>query len=161
MIIFHAEPKEPLNNEEISTFFANIDLVMANADKILQNEVYRNIHIKGTGIDGIYLGHIDLFLGDLVRLWRNGSLWRNGEKFYYHLGGSPLSGMSFCTYWQDGKTGYDRSNPSFGTLLKPASIVIKDIDEPDNMIALPFPQRQASEMKIGDLLEILKENSNK
>lgn len=156
MITFYAAPKEPLNNEEINTLFANIDLVMANADKILQNDTYCNIHIKGTGIDGIYIGHIDLLLGDLVRLWRNGSSWHNGEKFYYHLGGSPLSSMSFCTYWQDGKIGCDRSNLSFGTLLKPAIIVIKDIDEPDDIIALPFPQRQASEMKIGDLINQLK-----
>lgn len=158
MITFHAAPKEPLNNEEINTLFANIDLVMANVDKILQNDTYRNIHIKGTGIDGIYIGHIGLLLGDLVRLWCNGSLWRDGEKFYYHLGGSPLSGMSFCTYWQDGKIGCDRDIPSFLTLFKPARIVI---DEPDNMVSEPFPQRQASKMKIGDLLEILKESSNK
>ena len=57
MIIFRAAPKEPLNNEEINTLFANIGLVMANADRILQNDAYRNIRVKGTGIDGVYIGH--------------------------------------------------------------------------------------------------------
>ena len=157
MITFRAAPKEPLNNEEIHTLFANIDLVMANADKILQNDAYRNIRVKGTGIDGIYIGHINLFLGDLIRLWNNGSLWQNEGKYYYHLGGSPLSGMSFCTYWQDGKIGCDRDKPSFCTLLKPASIVIKDIEEPENMISVPFPRRKVSELSINDLLKDLQQ----
>lgn len=152
MITFHAAPKEPLNNEEINTLFANIDLVMANVDKILQNDTYRNIHIKGTGIDGIYIGHIGLLLGDLVRLWCNGSLWRDGEKFYYHLGGSPLSGMSFCTYWQDGKIGCDRSRPSFGTLLRPANMVIRNLQEQPDGIPIPFPKRQVSALNVCDLI---------
>jgi hypothetical protein len=157
MITFRAGPIEPLENEEIYTLFANIDLIMANADKILQNEAYKNIRVKGTGIDGIYIGHINLFLGDLIRLWSNGSPWRNGQKFYYHLGGSPLSGMSFCTYWQDGKIGCDRSNPSFGTLLKPASTVIKNAEESEHIISVPLPRRQVSGLNIGDLLKYLQQ----
>lgn len=157
MITFHAAPKEPLNNEEIGTFFANINLILNNADKILQNETYYNIHIKGTGIDGIYIGHIDLFLGDLIRLWMSGSPWRNGGKFYYHLGGSPLSGMSFCTYWQDGELGSDKNLPSFCTLLKPANMVIKNLKEKPVGITLPFPHRKHSNLSINDLLKQLKQ----
>ena len=156
MFIFKSKPKNPLDNEEIRQLFANIDLILANADKILQNEKYRNITVKGCGIDGIYIGHINLFLGDLISLWSNCSPWRNGQKFYYHLGGSPLSGMSFCTYWENGKIGCDRYGPSFGTLLKPAGVVIKNNTEQDNCKSIPFPKRLASEMKIVDLLELLK-----
>ena len=159
MFIFKSKPKNPLDNEEIRQLFANIDLILANADKILQNEKYRNITVKGCGIDGIYIGHINLFLGDLISLWSNCSPWRNGQKFYYHLGGSPLSGMSFCTYWENGKIGCDRgdiSAPSFWTLLKPAGVVVKNNTEQHNCISIPFPKRLASEMKIGDLLELLK-----
>ena len=155
MITFRAAPTEPLNNDDIHTLFANIDLILANSEKILQNEVYKNIHIKGTGIDGIYIGHINLFLGDLITLWSNGSPWCNEQKFYYHLGGSPLSGMSFCTYWQNGKTGCDRGLPTFCTLLRPACIVVKDIKDPEHTISVPFPQRQISELSISDLLNIL------
>ena len=157
MITFRAAPIEPLNNDDIHTLFANIDLIFANSEKILQKDAYKNIRIKGTGIDGIFIGHINLFLGDLITLWSNGSPWRNEQKFYYHLGGSPLSGMSFCTYWQDGKTGCDKGMPSFCTLLKPASIVIKDIEEPENMISVPFPRRKVSELSINDLLKDLQQ----
>lgn len=111
MFIFKAKPKNPLDNEEIRLLFANIDLILANADKILQNEKYKNIGVKGSGIDGIYIGHVNLFLGDLISLWSNGSPWRNGQKFYYHLGGSPLSGVSFVPIGKTVKsvvTGTDR-----------------------------------------------------
>ena len=157
MITFHAEPLDPLDNEEIRAFFADIDLIFANSDKILQNEEYRNIRVKGSGIDGIYIGHIDVFLGDLIRLWSNGSPWRNEQKFYYHLGGNPVSGMSFCTYWQNGKIGCDKSTTSFGTLLKPACMVIKNIQENITSVSVPFPPRQISQMKITELLDILKQ----
>ena len=40
MFIFKSKPKNPLDNEEIRQLFANIDLILANADKILQNEKY-------------------------------------------------------------------------------------------------------------------------
>ena len=156
MITFHAGPKEPLNNEEIQTLFENLNLILKNAEKILEDEKYRDIHVKGTGIDGIYIGHIDLVLGDLIRLWQNGK-WRNGQKFYYHLGGSPLSGMSFCTYWENGNIGCDRNKPSFCTLLRPAETIIKKLDKEDESgaIKLPFPARRNSEMKIGELIENL------
>lgn len=157
MITFHAAPIDSLKHEEIYTLFNNLDLILNNSDKILQNEAYRNIRVKGTGIDGIYIGHIDLLLGDLIILWRNGSPWRDGEKFYYHLGGSPLSGMSFCTYWQEGKIGCDKSTPSFWTLLSPANMVIKKLTEEPSGITLPFPRRKRSDLTLGDLLEQLKQ----
>lgn len=156
MLKFFASPKEPLQNEEIQTLFANIDLILAHSDEILKNEAYRNIHVKGIGIDGIYMGHINLYLGDLVALWTNGSPWKNGQKFYYHLGGSPLSGMSFCTYWAEGKTGCDKSNPSFGTLFRPACMVLKKLKEDFKCVTLDFPKREVSALKVCDLIEKLK-----
>ncbi len=36
MIIFHAAPKKPINNEEISTLFANIIYVLNKAKKQLR-----------------------------------------------------------------------------------------------------------------------------
>ena len=157
MITFHAAPIDSLKHEEVYTLFNNLDLILCNSDKILQNEAYRNIRVKGTGIDGIYIGHIDLLLSDLITLWRNGSPWRDGDKFYYHLGGSPLSGMSFCTYWQEGNIGCDKSVLSFGTLLRPANMVIKNLTEEPAGVTLPFPRRQRSDLSIDNLLEQLKQ----
>ncbi len=155
MLKFFAKPVNPLDNEEIRTFFTNIDLIFKNSERILQNEKYRNIRVKGTGVDGIYLGHIDLLIGELITLWTNGSPWRDGEKLYYHLGGSPLSGMSFCTYWKDGKIKCDKNKISFCTLLKPASMVIKNLIEQTSEISVPLPTRKTSEMNIKDLIELL------
>lgn len=158
MLKFYAKPIEPLDNDEIRTFFTNIDLILKNSEKILQNEKYRNVRVRGTGIDGIYLGHIDLLLGELITLWTNGIPWRDGNKLYYHLGGSPLSGMSFCTYWKDGKVGCDKNKISFCSLLKPASIVIKNLTEQPSEISVPLPARKCSEMNINDLIELLSFN---
>ena len=157
MITFHAAPIDSLKHEEVYTLFNNLDLILNNSDKILQNEAYRNIRVKGTGIDGIYIGHIDLLLGDLITLWNNDSPWRDGDKFYYHLGGSPLSGMSFCTYWQEGNIDCDKSTPSFWTLLSPAGKAIKKlIGEPEST-DVPLPRRKRSDLTLGDLLEQLKQ----
>ena len=155
MITLRTAPIEPQNNDDIHTLFTNIDLILANSEKILQNEEYRNICIKGTGIDGMwFLGHITLFLGDFITLWSNGSPWRNEQKFYYHLGGSPLSGMSFCTYWQDGEIGCDRDKPRFGELWWPSIAVTENRDEQGNVIE-PAHSRKKSKLSINDLLQAL------
>jgi hypothetical protein len=157
MITFRAAPLDSVKHEEIYTLFNNIELILQNSAEILQNEEYKNIRVKGTGIDGIYIGHIDLLLGNLLILWNNDSPWRNGQKFYYHLGGSPLSGMSFCAYWQDGELGSDKNLPSFCTLLRPANMVIKNLKEKPAGVTLPFPRRKRSDLSINDLLKQLKQ----
>lgn len=145
----------PLDNPEIHTLFGNIDLLLRNCEKIVQNEKYKNIFIKGTGIDDIYIGHIDLLLGDLITLWQNNQ-WRNEHKFYYHLGGSSLSGMSFCTYWLNGKIGCDKNKPSFGKLLKPAYMVLKNFAEQSSHITLSLSKQARSDLNINDLIDIFK-----
>ena len=98
MLISNVKPIEPQRNDEIARLFNNIDLIIRHKQQIMARAEYKNIRVKGTGIDGLFIGHLPLFLGDLVTLWE-ASPWRTQNKFYYHLGGSPLSGMSFCTYW--------------------------------------------------------------
>lgn len=156
MIRFIVSPKEPQHNPEIEILSKNIDLLLANAKQILQNEAYSNIHVKGSGIDGLYVGHIDLSLGDLIQLWQN-DLWKNGKKYYYHLGGSPLSGMSFCSYFSDAKSGCDKSMPSFGMLFKPAANVLREKQENTNAIPLPLPKRKVSDLNIQQLIDTLRQ----
>ena len=154
MLISNVKPIEPQNNEEIALLFNNIDLIMQHKQQIMKKDEYKNIHVKGTGIDGIFIGHLNLFLGDLLTLWE-ASPWRNQNKFYYHLGGSPLSGMSFCTYWMNGKIDYDRNTPSFCTLLHPACQTIEG-GEITREIRLPSTQRTESTLKISDLAHQLR-----
>lgn len=155
MIHFNVSPKEPQQNEQIAILSENIDLVLANANKILKNEPYYYIHIKGAGIDGLYVGHTDLSLGDLIRLWQN-DMWKDGKKYYYHLGGSPLSGFSFCSYFSDKKISCDKNSPSFGSLFKPAAALLSEQKKTNN-ISLPLPKRVASRLNINQLIGELRQ----
>jgi len=157
MFIFRKKPLNLLKYEEIFALFNNIELIFSNSDKILQNKEYRNIRVKGTGVDGIYIGHVDLLLGDLITLWNNDSPWRDEQKFYYHLGGSPLSGRSFCTYWKKGKIGCDKWGPSFWTLLEPAGAVIKKAVIAENPAFEQPSKRNYSDLNIKDLIEYMKQ----
>ena len=156
MLHFNVSPKEPQKNSEIELLSKNIELVLKNADQIVQNEDFNNIHVKGTGIDGLYVGHTDLSLGDLIRLWQN-NLWKDGEKYYYHLGGSPLSGMSFCSYFSTTQIGCDKNAPSFGTLFRPAAKVLYDKKEFAEGIPFPLPKRKASGLNIVQLIDNLRQ----
>ena len=42
MITLRTAPIEPQNNDDIHTLFANIDLILANSEKILEND-YQNL----------------------------------------------------------------------------------------------------------------------
>lgn len=157
MLKLFVKNQEPVNHDEISTLFSNLELILNNTDKILSNDEYFNIHIKGTGICGIFIGYISLYLGDLLILWQKG-IWKRDQKYYYHVGGSPLSGMSVCNYWSDKKgLKYDRNNPSFGTLFHPASKVLRGIDpfEKECIIPIKTPRKPRSQLTIYDLIEKL------
>ncbi|MBP5160583.1 MAG: hypothetical protein ILP11_00835 [Alphaproteobacteria bacterium] len=153
MLISNVKPIEPQHNDEIALLFNNIDLIICHKQQIMARAEYKNIRVKGTGIDGLFMGHLPLFLGDLLTLWEAGA-WRNQQKFYYHLGGSPLSGISFCTYWQHGQIACDRNTPSFCTLLRPACQTIEG-GKITPEIRLPSQKRTESALKIKDLVQQL------
>ena len=153
MLISNVKPIEPQHNKEIALLFDNIDLIMRHKQQIMARAEYKNIRVTGTGIDGLFMGHLPLFLGDLLTLWE-ASPWRTQNKFYYHLGGSPLSGISFCTYWMKGKIDCDRNTPSFCTLLRPACQTIEG-GKITPAIRLPSQKRKESALKIKDLLRQL------
>ena len=157
MLKLFVKNPEPVDHNEIVTLFENLNLIEANIDLILQNEEYCNIYIKGTGICGIFIGFIPLYLGDLLILWQKG-IWKKDQKYYYHLGGSPLSGMSICRYWSEKKgLNFDKNNPSFGTLFQPASRTMRGVDlfEKECIIPLETPKRIRSQLTIYDLIEKL------
>ena len=159
MLKLFVKNQEPVNHTEIVSLFNNLELILNNADKILENQEYYNIYIKGTGISGIFIGFLPLYLGDLLTLWKK-EIWKKDKKYYYHLGGSPLSGMSVCNYWSEKKgLNFDRNNPSFGTLFKPASRVLRGVDpfEKECIIPLETPRKQKSQLSVYDLIKKLKE----
>ena len=108
----------------ISHLFNNLDLIITNQDKILSNESYRNINIKGIFVGGLYVGMHEMSLGDILYLW-NKTQWHEDSRYYYNIIGTPLSGMN-TAYWYDTtskqiKSGtYYDGHLSFIGLAKPA-----------------------------------------
>ena len=86
-----------------------IDLLFNNIDKIIQNEKiinknpdFYNITIPGVCVSGLYVGRQMICLGDLLRLWRD-SVWGADGRYYYNVGGTPLSGAAIKSYWDINK----------------------------------------------------------
>ena len=86
----------------ISHLFNNLDLIIANKDKILSNESYRNINIQGIFVGGLYIGMYEMSLGDILYLWDK-TQWHEDSRYYYNIIGTPLSGMN-TAYWYDAKS---------------------------------------------------------
>ena len=98
--------QEKADKKELQALFNNIQELMEENALNPDNKKYDK-HIKGMVVEGIYFGEYTLTVKQLLTIWSN-NIWRDGNKFYYRLGGSPLSGMSF---WDC----YDIKEKKFGT----------------------------------------------
>ena len=154
--------REKKDEKGLEILFKNIDLIEQNKQKILNNPDLYGIYVAGAGVTGMYIGKTRLFLGDLIRLWDN-QIWKNEGRYYYHVGGSPLSGMSFCDYWHP-QEGFRlvKNNPSFGTLARPALKMLKDIPEECPFIEISKENKRSSQSKItiDDLIRLLNKKIN-
>ena len=90
---------------ELGRLFLNLNLILNNKEKIMADADMRNIRIKGVAIEGLYIGSFPITLGGLLTLWERGG-WREEQMFFYHAGGSPLSGMCIVNAWQENKKEY-------------------------------------------------------
>lgn len=86
----------------ISHLFNNLDLIIANKNKILSHESYSNINIPGIFVGGLYIGMYEMSLGDILYLWDK-TQWHENSRYYYNIIGTPLSGMN-TAYWYDIKS---------------------------------------------------------
>lgn len=145
------------DTESLKILFQNIRLIEQHRETILKTPELYGINVEGTGITGMYIGHTHLYLGDLLKLWEK-KLWQTGQRYFYHVGGSPLSGMSFCRYW-DAKTGFGmvKNTPSFGTLAAPAWRMIKNLPEETREIELSMDKDRPprSDLTVADLVRRL------
>jgi len=98
--------QEKADKKELQALFNNIQELMKENALNPDNKKYDK-HIKGMAVEGIYFGEYTLTVKQLLTIWSN-NIWRDENKFYYGLGGSPLSGMSFWEY-------YDIKEKKFGT----------------------------------------------
>ena len=95
------------NYNELQIAFNKIEKILNNKKKSISNINKYDYHVKGMSIDGILCKRYSLRIKQLFHAWKN-NVWRDGSKFYYGIGGSVLSGMSFWYY-------YDMQEKEFGT----------------------------------------------
>ena len=133
----------------ITCLFNNIDLIIANRDKILSRNEYKHIKIPGLYVGGLYVGMYDLLLGDILILWHT-TKWRTNHKYFYNIIGTPLSGMN-TAHWYNAEThkiesgAYSDAHRHFLGLAEPALNYLKTINL----------NRNVSNMSIFDLISHL------
>ncbi len=132
------------DKEALLKLFSNIDLILEKKDKILSTPELYNFHILGMRIASMYIGGAELTIGNLLTLWETNEIWKTDNKYYYAIGGSPLSGMSFAYYYscKKKKLGVDKNIKTFGTFARPAYKIAKNEKNKD--------------LKIDEFLELLK-----
>lgn len=138
--------------ESISKLFCNLNLVLSNQGKILSNEKFSNIYIPGMYVGGLYVGMHRLFLGDMLKLWKN-TEWKTGAKYYFSIIGSPLSGNN-TAHWYNLDTkqfesgGFNNGRVGFIGLGQPAFQCLQ-LSDPNRLKRIP------SSLSIFDLINIL------
>ena len=101
--------------------FNNLDLIRSNKKFIMSRKKYRNIKIDGIYVAGLYVGGHKISLGVLLDLWDK-TTWHTGNRFYFNVIGSPLSGMNHCGWYNiDTKEfEYGKNIQSWHYLARPA-----------------------------------------
>ena len=158
MLHFFAKLDTP-NNEAIQAFFDNFDLIQQHKEEIYANPEYYNIRISGLGCFPLYTPPIKLSIGELLKLWDE-TEWKQDDKYFYTIVGSPLSGGNSSKYWSS-KKGFKSMETGIFTkqmraslwLLQTGSTEIKSRCTPAD------PQkREVSKLTVNNLIKILQKN---
>ncbi len=158
VIRFFAKPDTP-NNEAIQAFFDNFDLIQQHKEEIYANPEYFNIRIASFGCFPLYTPPIKLSIGELLRLWDE-TEWKQDDKYFYCITGSPLSGGNSSKYWskefRSMETGvFTKQIRTVLWLLNTASTEIKSKCTPADP-----PKRDVSKLTVTDLIEILQKDKH-
>jgi hypothetical protein len=87
--------------QNMQLFCDNLEMIIANADLIMERPEFFYIRHDWMLIGGIYVGSKHIPLGVLLKLWQSGR-WIGecpdcGSRAYiFKAGGSPLSGSHYC-----------------------------------------------------------------
>lgn len=158
-IKFVVSADEP-DTKNLEIFFANLDLIFKHQDLILHTPEYYDIHIRGTGCFALYMPTFPLLLGDLLRLWAE-TEWRQDDKYFYCITGSPLSGRNSSKYWSRAEGLGCESTAVFSRQLS-AAVCLLQTGSPirrEDALPLDLPQRKASDWDIERLVESLNDLS--
>lgn len=157
-INFFAKPDEA-NTQDLETFFNNFDLIQQHKQLIFDTPEYYKVRIAGLGCFPLYTPPIRLSIGELLKLWDETD-WKQDDKYFYCITGSPLSGGNSSKYWSSKKgfksmeTGvFTKQMRSALWLLQTGSTEIKSRCTPADP-----PKREVSKLTVSDLIELLKKN---
>lgn len=153
---FFAKPDEA-NTQDLETFFNNFYLIRQHKKEIYANHEYSNIFIQGCGVFPLYVQSIRLSIGELLKLWSE-TEWKQDDKYFYCITGSPLSGGNSSKYWSSDE-GFGRMETKTFTnqlrtalwLLQTGSVEIKSRCTP-----IEIPKREPSTLTVNDLIAILR-----
>lgn len=152
---FFAKPDEA-NIQDLETFFNNFDIIQQHKEVIYANPEYFKIRVAGSGCFPLYTPPIKLSIGELLKLWDE-TEWKQDDKYFYCITGSPLSGGNSSKYWSS-KKGFKSMETSVFTkqmrsvlwLLNTGSTEIKSRCTPADP-----PKRDVSALTIIDLITAL------
>lgn len=151
-IHFFAKP-DKANDQDLEKFFNNFDLIQEHKQLIFDTPEYYNIRIAGLGCFPLYTPSIKLSIGELLKLWDETD-WKQDDKYFYCITGSPLSGGNSSKYWSHKKgfksmktTVFTKQMRSALWLLQTGSTEIKSICTP-----VDPPEREVSKLTVNDLI---------
>ena len=152
---FFAKPDEA-NTQDLETFFNNFELIQQHKDEIYANPEYCNIYIQGCGVFPLYVQSIRLSIGELLKLWDE-TEWKQDDKYFYCITGSPLSGSNSSKYWSKEDDFSYTSTKTFGNQIRSALWLLQteSTDIKSRCTPIEVPNREPSTLTVNDLITIL------
>lgn len=152
---FFAKPDTP-NNEAIQAFFDNFDLIQQHKEEIYANPEYYSIRVAGLGCFPLYTPPIKLSIGELLRLWDE-TEWKQDDKYFYCITGSPLSGGNSSKYWSSKKGFKSMETGVFTKQMRSALWLLQTGSAEIKLRCTPIevPKREPSTLTVNDLIAAL------
>lgn len=153
-IKFFARAEDPADHD-LKEFFNHLDLILRHQDFILATPELSRIHLKGCGAFPLYVSSISLTVGELLQLWEQ-TAWRQEDKYFFSITGSPLSGGNSSRYWSR-KKGLAHCRTAVFSAQFLAALSLRQTGSPVFGLVTPVdvPPQPFSELTIGDLLAAL------
>ena len=155
-IQFFAKPDEA-NTQDLETFFNNFELIQQHKEEIYANPEYCNIYIQGCGAFPLYVQSIRLSIGELLKLWDE-TEWKQDDKYFYTIVGSPLSGGNSSKYWSSDKGFGSMETKTFTNQIRTALWLLQtgSTEIKSRCTPIEVPKREPSKLTVNDLIMKLK-----
>ncbi len=154
-IFFNVEPAEP-DTQSLETLFNNIDLTNQHKQLIFETPDYYNIFIEGCGVFPLYTQTFKLSLGELLKLW-NHTEWKQEDKYFYCITGSPLSGGNSSKYWSKEDDFSSMETKTFSIQFQTALWLLQtgNTEIQSRCTPIEIPHREPSKLTVQELVTAL------